>query len=76
MFEKSPVSSVWLIGTVVAHREVREPEVWGMTAYESSVLGQGYVTFDQVRTLSGRLPARQNISFRHCQPGQNNAWWL
>ena len=34
-----------------------------MTAYESPVLGQGKVTFDQVRPLSGRLPAWQNISF-------------
>ena len=39
------------------NRVVREPEVWGMAAYESSVLGQGHVTFDQVRPLSGRLPA-------------------
>ena len=45
------------------NRVVREPEVWGMTAYESPVLGQGQVTFDQVRPLSGRLPAWQNISF-------------
>ena len=57
------VSSVWLIERWL-NRVVREPEVGGMTAYESPVLGEGQVTFDQVRPLSGRLPDRPNILFQ------------